>query len=200
DRGVFHLQVGGGLVGEQGRHLRGQFAEGLGAVVATTHQAQLVLDQRMGDFDDLHAGASRLPPLLHRDRDYAACCCLGPSSSARLTRPMTRSSSSAVMSKRGVKRSEFSPPWITPRPRSRSHSSLEPAPYPLNCGASSQENSRPVPWTLVIRPPSSDFSASRPATAWRPRSRMLARNSGVSLESTTQATSSARGLAVMVLP
>src|SRR5690606_1366191 len=128
DRGVFHLQVGGGLVGEQRRHLRGQFAERLGAVVATSHQAQLVLDQRVGDLDDLHAGPSRLAPLLQRDRDYAACCWLGPSSSARLTRPRTRSSSSAVMSKRGVKRNEFSPPWITPRPCSRSHSSLEPVP------------------------------------------------------------------------
>lgn len=62
--------------------------------------------------------------------DYAAaaCCCRGPSTSARLTMPINRSNSSLRIAKCGVKRSEFSPPWITPMPRSRSHSSVDPVP------------------------------------------------------------------------
>src|SRR5690606_41557344 len=54
--GVLAFQVGGGLVGEQGGDLAGQLAEGLGAVVGAAHLAELVLDQRVLDFDDLHGG------------------------------------------------------------------------------------------------------------------------------------------------
>jgi hypothetical protein len=72
--------------------------------------------------------SSRLKPLLQERQAAAACATRGPSSSARLTMATSRSTSSLPMPNTGVKRSEFSPPWITPRPRSRSHSSVEPAP------------------------------------------------------------------------
>src|SRR6185312_2604345 len=48
------FQVLGGLVGEQGGHFAGQLAELLGADAGAAHQAQLVADQRVADFDDLH--------------------------------------------------------------------------------------------------------------------------------------------------
>ena len=57
-----------------------------------------------------------------------ACSRRGPSTSARPTISTSRSSSSSSMLKCGVKRSEFSPPWITLTPCMRSHSSVEPAP------------------------------------------------------------------------
>src|SRR5690606_39897483 len=38
--------------------LGGQFAKSLGAVVGAAHQAELVLHQRVADFDDLHAAKS----------------------------------------------------------------------------------------------------------------------------------------------
>ena len=44
------------------------------------------------------------------------------------TSAIISSSSSVAIPKCGVNRSEFAPPWITPRPRSRSHSSVEPTP------------------------------------------------------------------------
>lgn len=62
------------------------------------------------------------------DQAAAACCARGPSFSARPTIATSRSSSSLVMVKVGVKRSELTPPWITPMPCSRSHSSVEPSP------------------------------------------------------------------------
>ena len=58
DLGVLGLQVARGLVGEQGGDLAGQFAEMLGAEVGLAHQAQLVADQRVVDFDDLHGEGS----------------------------------------------------------------------------------------------------------------------------------------------
>jgi len=48
------VQVGGGLVGQQGTQLVGQFAEILGAERGIAHQAHLVLHQRVAHFDDLH--------------------------------------------------------------------------------------------------------------------------------------------------
>src|SRR5690606_35781356 len=137
-------QVAGGLVGEQGGDLAGDLAEQhrVGADVAQL--AELVLDEGMADFDGLHA--RRLAHKRHSDkrraaigrpvgstnamRGYAAaaCCTRGPSSSARFTIATTSCISSPVTAKCGVKRSEFSPPWITPIPCSRIHSSVEPAP------------------------------------------------------------------------
>src|SRR3546814_19451588 len=38
--------------------LGGQLAKGLGAVVGATHQAELVLHERVADFDDFHAAKS----------------------------------------------------------------------------------------------------------------------------------------------
>ncbi len=58
----------------------------------------------------------------------SACSRRGPSASARPTMSTSRSSSASSMPKCGVKRSEFSPPWITLTPCMRSHSSVELAP------------------------------------------------------------------------
>ena len=77
-------------------------------------------------WDDADAARAMLEDA--RTRLQAAAFTRGPSSSARFTIDTTRSSSSSPIWKRGVKRSEFSPPWITPRPCSRSHSSVDPAP------------------------------------------------------------------------
>jgi hypothetical protein len=51
-----------------------------------------------------------------------------------------------------------------------------------------------------MRPPVSAFSASSISSTCLPRCWMLLRSAGVTALSTAQATSSARGLAVMVLP
>ncbi len=76
------------------------------------------------------AASFRCPSLLPRRRDQAASACSrrGPSASARPTMSTSRSSSASSMPKCGVKRSEFSPPWITLTPCMRSHSSVELAP------------------------------------------------------------------------
>ena len=58
----------------------------------------------------------------------SACALRGPSSSALRIFATTSSTSSSAIAKCGVKRSEFAPPWITPMPRSRMNSSVEPAP------------------------------------------------------------------------
>ncbi len=58
----------------------------------------------------------------------SACSRRGPSARARPTMSTSRSSSASSMPKCGVKRSEFSPPWITLTPCMRSHSSVELAP------------------------------------------------------------------------
>src|SRR3546814_17011726 len=58
DVGVLGLQVRSGLVGQQRGDLGGQLAKGLGAVVGATHQAELVLHERVADFDDFHAAKS----------------------------------------------------------------------------------------------------------------------------------------------
>ncbi len=55
----------------------------------------------------------------------AACDLRGPFSKAWRTCSTTRSTSSLVMAKCGVKRSELVPPWITPMPCSRMNSSVE---------------------------------------------------------------------------
>jgi hypothetical protein len=49
------FQILGRFVGEQGAHFAGQLAEFLGADTSAAHQSQLVLDQRMTDFNDFHA-------------------------------------------------------------------------------------------------------------------------------------------------
>lgn len=74
-------------------------------------------------------GDARASPRRWRCPQAAAAWAMrGPSSRARRTMRSSRSSSSSAIAKCGVKRSEFSPPWITPMPRSRIHSSVEPAP------------------------------------------------------------------------
>ena len=78
-----------------------------------------------GFADDLDRGRQRF---LRRNHAAAACCWRGPSTSARLTIATSRSISSLSTAKCGVKRSEFKPPWMTPSPCSRSHSSVEPMP------------------------------------------------------------------------
>ena len=61
DRDFLGLQVGGGFVGQQGRDLGGEFAEFLGADPGDAHQAELVLHQRVADFDDLHRASLAQP-------------------------------------------------------------------------------------------------------------------------------------------
>src|SRR6187402_1024352 len=52
----------------------------------------------------------------------------GPSFSAWRISSTMRSTSALVTRKWGVKRSELAPPWMTPTPRSRMYSSVEPSP------------------------------------------------------------------------
>src|SRR3546814_1439451 len=98
--------VGGGVVGQQGRELGGELAEGLGAVVRAAHQAQLVLDQRMLRFNDFHRPSSRGLRRSHEEEItrepllQAACCWRGPSRSERLTSCSTSCSSSLPNSNR----------------------------------------------------------------------------------------------------
>src|SRR3546814_3320648 len=51
---LFRSQILGGRVGEQGVDFGSELAKLLGADAGAAHQAQLVLDQRVADFDDLH--------------------------------------------------------------------------------------------------------------------------------------------------
>ena len=50
----FGFEVRGRFVGQQTAHFLGQFTETLGADVAFAHQADLVLDQGVFDFNDFH--------------------------------------------------------------------------------------------------------------------------------------------------
>src|SRR5690606_38362755 len=93
DLGILAFQVGGGLVGQQGGDLAGQLAERLGAVVGPAHQAELVLHQRMVDFDDLHAES--LAPLLRPRPSTAALPAASASPSTRRGPARPRSSRSA---------------------------------------------------------------------------------------------------------
>ena len=54
DGHFFGFEVRGRFVGQQTAHFLGQFTETLGADVAFAHQADLVLDQGVFDFNDFH--------------------------------------------------------------------------------------------------------------------------------------------------
>src|SRR3546814_12321926 len=76
---LFRSQILGGRVGEQGVDFGSELAKLLGADAGAAHQAQLVLDQRVADFDDLH----RWTVWWRRRRD-------SPKSLAKRRRPRTR--------------------------------------------------------------------------------------------------------------
>ncbi|MNE13622.1 hypothetical protein D3C80_1064640 [compost metagenome] len=54
DGNFLGFEVRGRFVGQQTAHFLGQFTETLGADVAFAHQADLVLDQGVFDFNDFH--------------------------------------------------------------------------------------------------------------------------------------------------
>ena len=113
-----------------------------------------------------------------------------------------RSSSAEVTAKCGVKRTEFAPPWMTPTPfGGASPLPHFPDPWLLIPGSKAQLTSRPVPCTPVTGPFECSGHGIEPGhELGAARADVFSRSSPVREDSTATATSSARGLVVIVLP